>query len=75
MQVREAHQLRLLGTDDALVLPATAHCRTMCEHGFLSHWDIGGRKPHQRYSDFAFGQHVSEVMFGFELIEGTKDEV
>lgn len=47
----------------------------MCEEGFLSHWDITGQKPYQRYSDFAYGQHVSEVAFGFDLYDGTEDEV
>lgn len=47
----------------------------MCEHDFLSHWDIAGRKPYQRYSDFAYGQHVSEAVFGFDVNETTDDEV
>lgn len=61
--------------DTALVVPAMTHCRTMCEHGFLSHWDIAGRKPYQRYSDFAYGQHVSEMVFGFDMDEATEDKV
>lgn len=74
-KAREAKQLGLLSLDEALVVPATIHCRTMCEHDFLSHWDIAGRKPYQRYSDFAYGQHVSEVVFGFDVNEATDDEV
>lgn len=74
-QAREARQLWPLCLDAALEVPATAHCRNMCEHGFLSHWDITGRKPYQRYSDFAYGQHVSEVVFGFDLGVATESEV
>lgn len=74
-KVRESRQLPRLSLDAALVVPATAHCRVMCEHRFLSHWDITGRKPYQRYSDFAYGQHVSEVVFGFDLSRPTEDEV
>lgn len=47
----------------------------MCEHSFLSHWDIGGRKPYQRYADFAYGQHVSEVIFGSDVEEGNEIQV
>eukprot|EP00752_Nemacystus_decipiens_P009403 g8406.t1 len=72
---RETSQLGLLSFDEALVVPAMIHCRTMCEHDFLSHWDIAGRKPYQRYSDFAYGQHVSEVVFGFDVNEETDNEV
>lgn len=75
MQAREARELAPLSLDDALVVPATTHCRTMCENGFLSHWDIAGRKPYQRYADFAYGQHVSEVVFGFDILEATEYEV
>lgn len=75
LKVRETKQLGLLSLDEALVVPAMTHCRTMCEHDFLSHWDIAGRKPYQRYSDFAYGQHVSEVVFGFDVNEPTDDEV
>lgn len=47
----------------------------MCEHDFLSHWDMAGRKPYQRYSDFAYGQHVSEDVFEFRVNEAAEDEV
>jgi len=75
IQARKTKHLGHLALDEALVVPATTHCRTMCEHGFLSHWDIAGRKPYQRYSDFAYGQHISEVVFGFDVIEATEMEV
>lgn len=68
-------QLGILFLDTALALPAMTHCRNMCEHDFLSHWDSAGRKPYQRYSDFAYGQHVSEVVFGFDITEPAEDEV
>lgn len=74
-KARKRKQLGHLALDEALVVAATTHCRIMCEHGFLSHWDIAGRKPYQRYSDFAYGQHVSEVVFGFDVIEATETEV
>lgn len=74
-KAREDKQLEHLSLDTALVVPATTHARTMCEHDFLSHWDIEGRKPYQRYSDFAYGQHITEEVFGFDVDEGTEDEV
>lgn len=74
-KARETKHVGLLSLDEALVVPAMTHCRTMCEHDFLSHWDIAGRKPYQRYSDFAYGQHVSEAVFGFDVNEATDDEV
>lgn len=74
-QARETRWLGPLSMDTALVVPAMTHCRTMCDHGFLSHWDIAGRKPYQRYSDFAYGQHVSEMVFGFDMDEATEDKV
>eukprot|EP00903_Cladosiphon_okamuranus_P011055 g10437.t1 len=72
---REAKQLGLLSLDEALVVPAMIHCRVMCEHDFLSHWDIAGRKPYHRYSDFAYGQHITEVVFGFDVNERTGNEI
>lgn len=75
MKAREARELAPLSLDGALAVPATTHCRTMCEYSFLSHWDIAGRKPYQRYADFAYGQHVSEVVFGFDVLEPTEHEV
>lgn len=75
VKARETRELAALSLDGALVVPATSHCRTMCENSFLSHWDIAGRKPYQRYADFAYGQHVSEVVFGFDVHEATENEV
>lgn len=75
LKARETRQLGPLSMDTALIVPAMTHCRAMCEHGFLSHWDIAGRKPYQRYSDFAYGQHVSEMVFGFDMDEATEDKV
>ncbi|CAM9317093.1 unnamed protein product [Ectocarpus sp. 12 AP-2014] len=72
---RDTKQLELLSPDEALAVPAMTHCRTMCEHDFLSHWDMAGRKPYQRYSDFAYGQHVSEEVFEFRVNEAAEDEV
>lgn len=36
---------------------------------------MAGRKPYQRYSDFAYGQHVSEDVFEFRVNEAAEDEV
>ncbi|CAM9467492.1 unnamed protein product [Choristocarpus tenellus] len=74
-EARVAYQLLPLELDDDLVGPATAHCRTMCESNFLSHWDKEGRKPYQRYSESACGQHIFEEIFGFDLSTSSEEEI
>ncbi|CAM9330673.1 unnamed protein product, partial [Discosporangium mesarthrocarpum] len=74
-RARENRQLPPLSPDDALSSSATAHCRAMCEHNFLSHWDMAGQKPYQRYSEVACGQHVAEEMFGYDLKASTEEEI
>lgn len=75
LKARESHELGVLSLDTALAVPAMTHCRFMSEHRFLSHWDVAGQKPYQRYSDFAYGQHISEVVFGFDLHEAKEEKV
>ncbi|CAM9166684.1 unnamed protein product [Ascophyllum nodosum] len=74
-EARENRDRNPLILDTALEVPAMTHSRAMCEHGFLSHWDIGGRKPYQRYADFASGQHVSEVIFGSDMEEEDETQI
>ena len=50
---------------------ADRHCLEMVQNGTLSHWDLGGRKPYQRYFAAGCCHHVDERVGGDDAVEGN----
>ncbi len=48
---RKTLGLREVSTDETAERAGTLHSDEMAKLGYLSHWDVGGRKPDQRYNE------------------------
>ena len=63
-QSREKFRVQEVKLDILASRVANRQCREAAENGFISHWNLEGEKPYQRYA-FAGGvDHVAENAFG-----------
>ena len=74
-QKREAAGVAPLEIDSLVSEAADKHCREMVQNGTLSHWDLNGRKPYQRYFASGCRHHVDERVGGDDAVEGNTFDV
>jgi uncharacterized protein YkwD len=57
---RAAAGLPPVAWDPVAAEASLAHARQMAEAGYLSHWDLQGRLPHERYASYGGRAYVAE---------------
>ena len=68
---RQAAGVPPLEMDATVSEAADQHCAEMVQNGTLSHWDLGGRKPYQRYFAAGCRHHIDERVGGDDAVEGN----
>lgn len=66
---RAAADLSPVEWDETAARAARLHAAEMAENDYLSHWDLSGKKPQQRYTE-AGGLHATIENVGYCRLEG-----
>lgn len=63
--------IKPVSIDPVATVAGQKHADEMATYGYLSHWDLAGKKPIQRYSDFGGTDYASENV-GLTTIHSPK---